>query len=279
MVAIHNNQGQRIISYSYDAWGNPLSTTGTMATTLGALNPLRYRGYVYDQETGLYYLQSRYYNPEVCRFINADGYTSTGQGFTGNNTVAYCSNNPVANSDHTGMLNERTAGGGAGGGYVGSGYSGGNGLPAGQFGQYFPSIRNEPSTSATDVVVPLVITTTYAINELKVEKIALKRSERSQVVVTTELAKITRDDKKPVIFPENPLLFQPSFLLPIPYAGSYNGPSIKWFLPGTKVEVFRWDANCNHANGPHYHIHGAGHFYPGSVVPEPWASFFFWHVK
>ena len=279
IVAILDSTGTAVVSYTYDAWGNHLSISGTMAATLGQLNPLRYRGYVYDTETELYYLQSRYYNPEIGRFLNADGYTSTGQGFSGNNMFAYCGNNPVANSDHTGMLDERTAGGGAGGGYVGSGYSGSNGLPAGQLGQYFPSIRNEPTTSATDVVVALVITTTYAINELKAEKIALKRSERSQVVATTELAKITRDDKKPVIFPENPLLFQPSFLLPIPYAGSYNGPSIKWFLPGTKVEVFRWDANCNHANGPHYHIYGAGHFYPGSVVPEPWASFFFWHVK
>ena len=60
-----------MVSYAYDAWGNILSTTGTMATTLGKHNPLRYRGYVYDQETQLYYLQSRYYNPEIGRFLNA----------------------------------------------------------------------------------------------------------------------------------------------------------------------------------------------------------------
>ena len=51
------------IAYTYDAWGNPLATTGSLADTLGEQNPLRYRGYVYDTETGLYYLQSRYYNP------------------------------------------------------------------------------------------------------------------------------------------------------------------------------------------------------------------------
>ena len=70
----------RVVTYTYDAWGNPLTTSGSLAATLGEQNPLRYRGYVYDTETGLYYLQSRYYNPGWGRFINADGYASTGQG-------------------------------------------------------------------------------------------------------------------------------------------------------------------------------------------------------
>ena len=69
---------------------------------MGAINPLRYRGYVYDAETGLYYLQSRYYNPETGRFINADGYATTGQGFLGNNMFAYCGNNPVCRVDIAG---------------------------------------------------------------------------------------------------------------------------------------------------------------------------------
>ena len=106
IVAILNGSGTTVVSYTYDAWGNPLSTTGTMATTLGQQNPLRYRGYVYDQETGLYYLQSRYYNPEIGRFINADGYTSTGQGFSGNNTFVYCGNNPVLFVDSSGTRHE-----------------------------------------------------------------------------------------------------------------------------------------------------------------------------
>ena len=83
------------VPYVYDEWGNVLSTSGTMASTLGQYNPLRYRSYVYDQETGLYYLQSRYYNPEWGRFINADGMIATGQGLIGNNMFAYCGNNPV----------------------------------------------------------------------------------------------------------------------------------------------------------------------------------------
>lgn len=70
-----------------------------MAATL---NPLRYRGYVYDQETNLYYLQSRYYNPKTGRFLNADAYASTGQGFLGHNMFAYCGNNPVNYIDSNG---------------------------------------------------------------------------------------------------------------------------------------------------------------------------------
>ena len=60
VTGIVNASGTQVVAYNYDAWGNLLSTTGTMAETLGATNPLRYRGYVYDTETGLYYLQSRY---------------------------------------------------------------------------------------------------------------------------------------------------------------------------------------------------------------------------
>ena len=65
-------------------------------------NPLRYRGYYYDNESGLYYLQSRYYDPAVCRFVNADGYASTGQGVLGYNMFAYCNNSPIIASDPDG---------------------------------------------------------------------------------------------------------------------------------------------------------------------------------
>ena len=66
------------------------------------LNPLRYRGYVYDEDSGFYYLQSRYYDPVTHRFINADGLVSTGTGILGHNMFAYCNNNPVNRYDPTG---------------------------------------------------------------------------------------------------------------------------------------------------------------------------------
>ena len=99
VVAIVNQSGNKLVSYTYDAWGKPYPSEGSGANTLGKYNPLRYRGYVYDTETGLYYLRSRYYDPEMGRFINEDGYTSTGQGVVGNNMFTYCGNNPVTNHD------------------------------------------------------------------------------------------------------------------------------------------------------------------------------------
>ncbi len=104
IIAILDTTGNTVVTYTYDAWGNILSTGGTLSTTLGIHNPLRYRGYVYDTETRLYYLQSRYYNPTVGRFINADVYTATGHGLLGNNMYAYCLNNPVMQCDPTGGI-------------------------------------------------------------------------------------------------------------------------------------------------------------------------------
>ena len=104
VMGIVSEAGQLVVSYEYDAWGNVLEISGSMAETLGELNPLRYRGYVYDHETGLYYLQSRYYNPEWGRFLNADTLVSTGQGNLGNNMFAYCLNNPVAYQDSAGTI-------------------------------------------------------------------------------------------------------------------------------------------------------------------------------
>ncbi len=101
VIGIANTGGTQVVSYTYDAWGDILSVTGSEAATLGAMNPLRYRGYVYDSETGLYYVQTRYYNPEIGRWINADGQLSTQQ-LTGANLFAYCNNNPLMYIDSTG---------------------------------------------------------------------------------------------------------------------------------------------------------------------------------
>ena len=107
IIAILNTSGEVVVTYEYDPWGNILSTSGSMAATLGADNPFRYRGYYYDTESGLYYLQTRYYDPAVGRFINADGFTSTGQGFLGNNMYAYCLNNPISYTDPSGRASRR----------------------------------------------------------------------------------------------------------------------------------------------------------------------------
>ena len=91
-----------VVSYIYDAWGKVYSVTGSMADTLGTINPIRYRSYYYDNETGFYYLNSRYYDPEVKRFINADSNLYPQTGLLGVNLFAYCRNNPVNLYDENG---------------------------------------------------------------------------------------------------------------------------------------------------------------------------------
>ena len=100
VTGILDSSGTTVAAYTYNAWGKILSSSGTLAD----LNPLRYRGYYYDSETGLYYVSSRYYDPEIGRWINTDGYVSTGQGVLGNNMFAYCGNNPVNRVDPTGQF-------------------------------------------------------------------------------------------------------------------------------------------------------------------------------
>lgn len=98
VIQIVDASGNAVATYEYDPYGKVISATGTLAET----NPIRYRGYYYDTETGLYYLQSRYYDPEIVRFVNGDSYASTGQGLLGNNMFAYCVSNPVNMSDPAG---------------------------------------------------------------------------------------------------------------------------------------------------------------------------------
>ena len=104
IIAVYNASGVKVLSYTYDAWGNHTTTWHNSAgTNLSAYyNPFRYRGYYYDTETQLYYLQSRYYNPAWGRFLNADGLISTGTGLLGYNMYAYCNNNPACLIDSEG---------------------------------------------------------------------------------------------------------------------------------------------------------------------------------
>lgn len=102
IVAILDENGNTVVSYGYDAWGATLWCTGELAETLGKVQPFRYRGYVFDEETGLYYLRSRYYSSECCRFVISDNSTGAIGKLIRSNTYAYCENNAPNKVDDDG---------------------------------------------------------------------------------------------------------------------------------------------------------------------------------
>ena len=108
IVAVYNASGTKLISYTYDAWGNFTTTySNGGANTSAVYNPFRYRSYYYDTETGLYYVSSRYYDPAIGRFISPDTtdiLTATPMGLTDKNLYAYCDNNPVVRVDRNGQF-------------------------------------------------------------------------------------------------------------------------------------------------------------------------------
>ncbi len=110
VIRIYDGAGTVVANYNYDAWGNVISVTDangatiTDSTHIANVNPLRYRGYYFDSETGFYYVSSRYYDSEIGRFINADGYILTSFRPNGCNMFLYCYNNPNLYSDINGLL-------------------------------------------------------------------------------------------------------------------------------------------------------------------------------
>ena len=107
IVAVYDEAGTKLISYTYDAWGNFTTTyhNGANANSIAAKNPFKYRGYYYDSDLSLYYLNTRYYDSLVGRFIspdNVDVLAATPDQLTDKNLYAYCDNNPVMRSDNGG---------------------------------------------------------------------------------------------------------------------------------------------------------------------------------
>ena len=94
--------GNVLASYTYDAWGKVTEITGNIA--LAEQNPIRYRSYYFDFETQWYFLNTRCYSPDMCRFINADGYVQTGQSVLDKNMFSYCGNNSINRIDTNGQF-------------------------------------------------------------------------------------------------------------------------------------------------------------------------------
>ena len=102
IIGLMDTNGVEVATYTYDAWGQILNLDEL--SDIAEINPMRYKGYYYDTETGYYYLMSRYYDPVVGRFLNADSFAGTSQGVTGFNMFAYCGNNPVSRIDSEGTF-------------------------------------------------------------------------------------------------------------------------------------------------------------------------------
>ena len=113
ITGILDSDGNQVVSYVYDSWGKLISTSGSLADTIGSQNPFRYRGYYYDRETGWYYLQSRYYDPEIGRFINPDNISLASgslKSVVNKNMYAYCDNSPIICEDTEGEFWHLVAG-------------------------------------------------------------------------------------------------------------------------------------------------------------------------
>ncbi len=248
--------GQVVARYSYDAWGK-CTVTNASGYTVGEKNPFRYRGYYYDTETGLYYLNSRYYSPEFGRFISADSFVSTGQGTTGGNMFAYCGNNPVNRFDPDGDVFLGIALW-----KIGIAFAASLGLFVGA-----KSIIDNP---------PALPPITLPKFEFKFRnKNKAKDEEKSNDVP------ISPQYKKQEFFPIDPYNFKPKGLIMKEYSGTYNGRIIEWRDPISKAKIFEWNEDFKF--GSHYHAmqiewdgkHSGPHYFPGTPVPEPWNSIYF----
>ena len=121
VIRIVDTSGKTVAEYTYNGWGEILNVSNAKGSEIGTLNPIRYRGYYYDSELNMYYLQSRYYDPVMKRMIASDDESlTTGATLNNNNLFAYCDNNPVNRADTEGECWNVVAGA-----LLGAGISGG----------------------------------------------------------------------------------------------------------------------------------------------------------
>ena len=272
IIGIVDSAGLILAIYAYTPWGQLLTidrVTGSSYSdgdsSIGSINPIRYRGYYYDNETRLYYLNSRYYDPYVGRFLNADGYVSTGQGVIGFNMFAYCLDNPVNNVDFNGDLVETAVA-------IGCVLLGAMAIMLLGCALYHVAEILENAPSYNPPYIP-----EYSLPEVKIETDSDSKSKTEEKDITKERS----STKKQAYFTLNPYDFNPVGLVREEYSGSDNGRIIVWLDPVSRNCVFEWDEDF--MNGPHYHAmliewegkHGPIHYKPNAPVPKPWNSTYF----
>ena len=281
VIGLYSTTGAVVAEYTYDPWGKLLNITDTSGTNIGTLNPLRYRGYYYDTETGFYFLQSRYYDPTVGRFINADDMLGGNGDIQSYNLFAYCSNDPINHSDPSGTVVDLVFEAGAVAiVIIAVGLivitTAAISLPAS------PSVAIPGSNDVIDGLRRSLGTIRDSVTE-GIENLR-RGTERIARDITQEKVDPVLRPKKRAIFTLNPYDFKPRGSVMREFAGTSNGRIIEWRDPVTGIVMFEWDENLNHF--PHYHaliwdenhhgvLHNGTHYLPGSLVPEPLNSLYF----
>ncbi len=287
IIGILDNNLTNVISYKYDTWGKLVSikdTNGTDVTSdttsIGNINPYKYRGYRYDNETVMYYLNSRYYNPETCRMLNMDTIGGSIGGLLSHNLYSYCGNNPINREDSSGrsweiigeFVNQlKNAMGSLKYAYAtsaGASLSDGP-LPIGDI------IGFGIAAIATAGAISYATQQTYNIySNSNVTSNTITKSKTKEVAVSI----VKSNKSKRVIFPINPNEFKPRGCTKTVYPGTKNGKIITWSQ--NNITIFEWDEDL--ANTTHYHILTNGqrsnpniHYAPLTLVPEPFASMYF----
>ena len=271
VIAVYDEAGTLLISYTYDAYGQMGSRSHNNGySTQAYYNPFRYRGYYYDRDISLYYLSTRYYDCRTGRFVSPDSYISTGQGLTGYNMYAYCGDNPVMRVDPTGKFWKELWNAFTQKLQQSSGY-----FVAAAAVSQADTIAPGPADLASAALIIGGVLVCAAIASYDTITAPSPSVSDSKDEGKSEAIPILGNSNDPVIFPADPNAFNPSGLVKVPREGTKNGTLISWMDPLTNIEVFRWDENPNYSDGPHYHIYGTGHYYPGTVVPEPYATIYF----
>ena len=273
VIALTNSTGTIICRYSYDAWGNMTEerlSTNTDDSFAISNNHITYRSYFYDSEINMYYLNSRYYSPDMCRFLNADGYVSTGQGILSYNMFSYCQNNPINFMDETGQFLTAILSAIAGLSIVVKCCIAICIVSIALTILAQPQVRQGIETGVGNFVDSVSDSISRTKNKIKT-KAKEKEAEKADV----------KPKEQPVIFTVNPLDFKPIGLEMKVREGSNNGQIIQWMQPGSSTVIFEWDEDLQY--GSHYHAllpewnnsHLGPHYAPGTTVPEPWRSMYF----
>ena len=275
VIAIVNSNNETVATYRYNSWGKLISCEDTSENQeVSFFNPYTYRSYFYDSDTEMYFLKSRYYNPELCRFINADGIVNANQDILGNNLYAYCSNNPVKFCDPSGqsiaLLMTAI-------------------IPAciiacvaiiGIIGIASAMDNTAISVGIGNVIDNISSNASVAVDNIKNKSQSKKNSKVKSNTDTSSIPR-SKNQRPKAIFPVNPYDFSPKGLVRLEFKGTSNGRIIKWKDPFNNAIVFEWDEDI--VNGSHYHAllpqwnekHDGVHYAPGTFVPEPWNSIYF----